>query len=144
MNGHKNRTLCLSLHLASISWHTQGCATYLGSRVQRIWLFFRKWRIQTLWWVHNWNLRHIYWIHFLIFWAVSCAFGFKVWKSTNMTLKNFFWEKIEKGVKKRRNLRWFRIRWKSCEKMRQKVWRTWVKVKKVHFSVTFLLITFFL
>ena len=26
--------------------------------------FFRKWRIQTLWWVQNWNLRHIYKIHF--------------------------------------------------------------------------------
>ncbi len=34
--------------------------------------FFRKWRIQTL--------RHIYKIGFLIFWAVFCAFGFKVWK----------------------------------------------------------------
>ncbi len=22
--------------------------------------FFRKWRLQTLWWVQNWNLRHIY------------------------------------------------------------------------------------
>ncbi len=30
--------------------------------------------------------------------------------------KNFF-EKIEKDVKKRRISRWFRIRWKSCEKM---------------------------
>ncbi len=34
--------------------------------------------------------------------------------------KNFFFEKIEKGVKKRRISRWFRIRWKSCEKMHQK------------------------
>ncbi len=50
------------------------------SRVQRIWLFFRKWRIQTLWWAQNWNLRHIYKIRFLIFWAVFCAFGFKVCK----------------------------------------------------------------
>ncbi len=33
--------------------------------------------------------------------------------------KNFF-EKIEKGVKKRRISRWFRIRWKNCEKMHQK------------------------
>ncbi len=32
----------------------------LLTRVQPIWLFFRKWRIQTLWWVQNWNLRHIY------------------------------------------------------------------------------------
>ncbi len=75
---------------------------------------------QTLWWVQNWNLRHIYKIRFLIFWAVSCAFSFKVWKSTKMTLKKFFLQKIEKGVKKRRISRWFRIRWKSCEKMHKK------------------------
>ncbi len=40
--------------------------------------FFRKWKIQTLWWVQNWNLRLIYKIHFLIFWAIFCTFGFKV------------------------------------------------------------------
>ncbi len=57
----------------------------LHSRVQRIWLFFRKWRIQTLRWVQNWNLRHIYKIGFLIFCAVFCAFGFKVCK------KSRFW-----------------------------------------------------
>ncbi len=33
--------------------------------------------------------------------------------------KNFFFL-IEKGVKKRRISCWFRIRWKSCEKMHQK------------------------
>ncbi len=35
--------------------------------------------------------------------------------------------------------------WKNVPKKLQakQVWRTWVKVKKVHFSVTFLLITFF-
>jgi hypothetical protein len=42
-------------------------------RVQRIWLFFRKWRIQTLWWVQNWNLRHVYKIRFLIFRAFFCV-----------------------------------------------------------------------
>ncbi len=57
--------------------------------------------------------------------------------------KKFFFQKIKKGVKKRRISRWFRIRWKSCEKMHQQVWRTWVKVNKVHFSVTLLLIIFF-
>ncbi len=39
----------------------------MRNRVQRIWLCFRKWRIQTLWWVQNWNLRHIYWIRFFDF-----------------------------------------------------------------------------
>ncbi len=57
--------------------------------VQRILLFFRKWRIQTLWWVQNWNLRHIYNISFLIFPAVFCAFGFKVWKKYKYDKKNF-------------------------------------------------------
>ncbi len=70
--------------------------------------FFRKWRIQTLWWVQNWNPRHIYKTRFLIFWAV------------------------EKVVKKM-----------HTKKLQAKqVWRTWVKVKKVHISVPFLLITF--
>jgi hypothetical protein len=65
-----------------------------------------------------------------------------------MTLKNFFLQKIEKGVKKVE----FHAEFESVEKVVKKctkkkleakqVWRTWVKVKKVHFSVTFLLITF--
>ncbi len=58
----------------NLTWHS------MPNRVQRIWLFFRKWRIQNLWWVQNGNLRHIYKIRFLIFWAVFCAFGFKVCK----------------------------------------------------------------
>jgi len=32
------------------------------------------------WWVKNWILRHIYKILFLIFWAVSCAFCFRIAK----------------------------------------------------------------
>ncbi len=43
-------------------------------------------------------------------------------KSTNMniwTLKNFFWKNRKRGQKLRIS-RWFRIRWKSCEKMHQK------------------------
>jgi hypothetical protein len=53
---------------------------------------------------------------FFIFWAVFCAFDFKVWKKYKYDLKNKFLEKIKKGVKKRRISHWFRIRWKSCEK----------------------------
>ncbi len=87
----------------------------------------------------------------MIFWAVFCAFGFKVWKKYLycMTFNKFFLEKIEEGVKKRRISRWFWIRWKSCEKMHQKkvIRKTSLtnrsKSEKVHFSVTFLLITFF-
>ncbi len=43
----------------------------------------------------NWNLRHIYYIRFLIFWAVFCAFGFKVRKKYQYDLKKIFF--IEKG-----------------------------------------------
>jgi hypothetical protein len=86
----------------------------VNSRVQQIWLF-RKLRIQTLWWVQNWNLRHIYQISLLIFWAVFCAFGVKVFK------KCYYDQKLSA----------------------KQVWRTWVKVKILHISVPFLLITCF-
>ncbi len=50
--------------------------------------------------MQNWNLRHIYKIRFLIFWAVSCAFGFKVWKKYKYDLKkNFSFEKSKKVSK---------------------------------------------
>ncbi len=47
---------------------------YIDFRLQRIWLFFRKWRTHTLWWVQYWNLRHIF-----DFWAffVVCLHSFK-------------------------------------------------------------------
>ncbi len=64
------------------------------------------------WWVQNWNLRHIYKICFLIFWAVFCAFGFKVFKKYLYDQQFFFW--IKKDIKKSRISRWFWIRWKSC------------------------------
>jgi hypothetical protein len=115
-------------------------------RVQRIWLFFRKWRIQTLWWVQNWNLRHIYKIRF----CFSSRF-LRVWlqslkKALIWPLKKFCYQK---GVNKRRISRWFRIRRKSCQKLHQKnvISKTSLtnmsKIEKVHFSITFLLITFF-
>ncbi len=63
--------------------------------------------------------------------------------------KNFFWKKSKKISKNPE----FQANFESVEKVVKKctkkklqtkqVWRTWVKVKKVHFSVTFLLITFF-
>ncbi len=110
--------------------------------VQQIWLFKRKLRTQTLLWAQNLNLRHIYLISFLIFGAVFCAFGFKVWKSTNTTFKKFILKNIRISC-------CFQIRWKSFNKMHQnklwpkQVWQTWLKVEKVHISVTLLLITFF-
>ncbi len=63
----------------------------LNSRVQQIWLFFENEEYRPFDGA-NWNLRHIYKIGFLIFWAVFCAFGFKVWKKYygNMTQKIFF------------------------------------------------------
>ncbi len=41
-------------------------------------------------------------------------------KKVQIWPKKKFSEKIEKDVKKRRISRWFRIRWKSCEKIYQK------------------------
>ncbi len=86
----------------------------------------------------------------MIFWAVFCAIGFKVWKKYQYDLKKKFFEKIKKGVKKRRISRWFRIRWKICKKMHQKkvISKTSLtnmskSEKTVHISVTFTLITFF-
>ncbi len=81
---------------------------------------------------------------FFIFWAVFCAFGFKVFKEFYYDPKKVFFEKIKKPLISC----WFRICWKiwkKCTKKKlsaKKVWRTWVKVKKGHISVTFLLITF--
>ncbi len=70
--------------------------------------------------MQNWNWRHIYKIPFFIFWAIFCTFGFKVWKSTNITWKLFF-AKNQKGVKICRISRWIRIRCKSCWKMHHHV-----------------------
>ncbi len=70
---------------------------WLYSRVQRIWLFFRKWRIQTLWWVQNWNLRETFFAH------LASKFA----KSATMTPKHFFLTKIKKDIKKRRISSWF-------------------------------------
>ncbi len=62
--------------------------------------------------------------------------------------KNFFWKKSKKVSKNAE----FHADFESVEKVIKKctkkklkakqVWRTWVKVKKVHISVMFLLITF--
>ncbi len=118
------------------------CGNYLlYIREQRIWLFFRKWRIQTLWLVQNWNLRHIYKIRFLIFWAVFCALAFKVWKKYKYDLKKFFCEKITKGVTLISNPLKKLLKNAPKKVMSKQVWRTKVKVQKVHIS--FLLITFF-
>jgi hypothetical protein len=111
--------------------------------------FFRKWRIQTHWWVQNWNLRHIYKICFLIFWAVFSHLALKFAKSANMTPKKIFWQKsktISKNAEFHADFESVEKVVKKCTKKNlqaKKVWRTWVKVEKVHISVTYLLITFF-
>ena len=53
--------------------------------------------------MQNWKLRHIYEICFLIFWAVFCAFGFKVWKKYKYDLKNFFFFFNQKRCQKTQN-----------------------------------------
>jgi hypothetical protein len=91
---------------------SHGSWLLLSIRVQRIWLFFRKWRLQTLCWVQNWDLRHIYRVHFFIFWAVFCAFGFKIFKKCKYEQKILF-EKIKTDIQKRKISCWSRICWKS-------------------------------
>ncbi len=98
--------------------------------------------------MQNWNLRHIYKLGFLIFWAVFLRILLRSFQKMLIWPQKNFWAKNKKRYQKRRILRWFRICWKSCKCTQKKlqaklVWRTWVKVKKVHISVTFLLITFF-
>ncbi len=69
-------------------------------------------------------------------------------------LLNTFFEKIEKVVKKRRISRWFRIRWKSFEKMYQKkvisknvtekcTFFTFTHVRQTCFAYNFFLVHFF-
>ncbi len=60
--------------------------------------FYRKWRIQTLWWVQKWNLRFNYKICFLIFWAFFARLAYK---SDNMTRIFFF--KYRKRYQKTQN-----------------------------------------
>jgi hypothetical protein len=78
---------------------------------------FRKWRTQTLGWMHNWNLFTKY-----IFWFVepfSACFASKFLKKLIWQKKNS--PKIKKGIQKRRISRWFQIRWKSNKKCTKKV-----------------------
>ncbi len=49
---------------------------------------------------------------FFDFWAVFCAAGFKLFKKVLILIKQ--------SIKKRRISRWFRIRWKSRNKMNKK------------------------
>ncbi len=77
----------------------------------------------------------------MIFWAVSCAFGFKVWKKYKYDLKKFFWWQNRKRCQKTQNFTLM----ENVEKCTQKklyakqVWRTWVKV----FANNFFLVHFF-
>ncbi len=121
------------------------CIKPMLNRVQRIWLFleneeyrhFDGCKIE----IYDTFTKYVFWF----FEPFLAHLASKFAKSANMTQKEFFWKK--KDIKKTRISRWFRIRWKSCRKMHQKklqakqVWRTWVKVTKVHISVTFLLTT---
>ncbi len=71
--------------------------------------------------MQNWNLRHIYKIHFLIFWAVFCAFGFKVCNKCKYDPKNFLFEQKLKKISKNAEFHAdFESVWKSCKKMHKK------------------------
>ncbi len=60
--------------------------------------------------------KYVFWFFEPFFARLASKFE----KSTNMTFKKIFFEKIEKDVKKCRISRWFWIRWKSCKKMHTK------------------------
>jgi hypothetical protein len=95
----------------------------------------------------NLNLRHIYLIRFLIFGSIFCAFGFQVWKSTNMT-KNIMWTN-KKRYQKAQNFmlisnplkKFFKNAFKKIISINNL--RNMSKSGKSAYFVTFLLITFF-
>ncbi len=59
---------------------------------------------------------HLLNMFFLFFDPFFAHLASKFEKSANMTFKIFFFEKIKKGIKKRRISRWFQIRWKNFQK----------------------------
>ncbi len=65
--GHQN-ILLPAKNRRGVIWVLALHASYSKlTRVQRIWLFLRKLKTQTLLWVQNLNLRHIYFIRFFDF-----------------------------------------------------------------------------
>ncbi len=63
---------------------------------------------------------HLLYKFFLFLAPFFGAFGFKVWKQYKYDQQIFF-GKNKKGIKKRRNLGWFQIRWKITQMHQNKV-----------------------
>jgi hypothetical protein len=92
----------------------------MRSRVQRIWLFLEIKDTDPLMGAKLKSKTHLLntFFDFLSRFLRVCLQSLK--KVLIWPLKKNFVKKIEKGVKKRRISRWFRIRWKSCKKMHTK------------------------
>ncbi len=70
---------------------------WLDRRVKRIWLFFRKWRTQTHWWVHNLNLGYFYKVCFFGFLSRFLRVGLQSFQKVLIWPKEIFlFEKIKK------------------------------------------------
>jgi hypothetical protein len=86
------------------------------SRVQQ----FYNLVMQTLWWLPIKILRHIHKKRFSVFLSRFLRICNQSVQKVPIREKNFFIKKFNMVIKKRRISRWFRIRWKSFEKMRPK------------------------
>ncbi len=81
----------------------------------------------------------------MIFDAFYCAFGFKVWKKYNYDLIFFYqkrYQKTQNCMLISNPLKKFLKNSPKINFFTKPVWRTWVKVGKVHIFVTFSLIIF--
>ncbi len=77
--------------------------------------------MQTLWWLPNQILRHIHKKRFSVFFSRFLRICNQSSQKVLMRAKFFYFiEKFKMSIKKRRISSWFRIRWKSFEKMHQK------------------------
>ncbi len=76
--------------------------------------------MQTLWWLPNKILRHIHKKRFSIFLSRFLRICNQSVQKVLIKEKNVIMKKFNLGIKKRRISRWFRIRWKSFEKMHPK------------------------
>jgi hypothetical protein len=93
------------------------------------------------WWFQTLILRHIYIKKvFPFFWAVSSPFAVQVCKKCPYDpVKNFWFQKWNMGIKKRRIWFWFRICWKLMhKKMSTKKWqKNWVFFTFITVCVSF-------
>ncbi len=109
--------------------------------------------MQTLWWLPIKILRHIHKKRFSVFLSRFLRICNQSVQKVLIRAKTFFFL-INMGIKKRRISRWFRIRWKSFEKMHPKkvisknvteicTFFTFTHVRQTCFACTFFLVHLF-